>query len=186
MELRITHNHAKIGINKIDAFLSIQQPRANMEIKTTPADLGLEIEKPRVIIDQSQCFSEAGLKGIFELTEENAQLAQQAALEAIGNYATEGTRLAQIETRVNVIAEIGAEKLLPEPAEINIKFIPQSRPKIDVVGGVKFNPQMGKVDINIQANRPKIDVKNGSVEIFMLQKPEFHFEFVGNNLDIKG
>lgn len=186
MQLKVTNIPAKIGINKHDAVLAIRQPRGELEITTTPTDLNMKTEHVQVRIDQSQCFSEAGLKDIFELTEDFARMGKEAVLEGIANRVAEGNRMAMIENKVNVIAQIDMEKALPEPVETNIDFIPKSRPRIDFVGGVSFNPQMGKVDIKAKINSPEINATPPSMEFYLLQHPEFHFEFVGNNVDIKG
>lgn len=186
MQLKITNIHGQIGININDASLSIRQPQADLEITTKPAELNMETRQVRIKIDQSQCFSEAGLKDVFELTEEFAQRGREAALEAVSNIAGEGDRMAMIQNHADAFAEIATNKALPPPADFNITLMPVSKPKIDFEGGVYFNPRMGQVDIRAQENSPEISATQPSVDIYMLQKPEFSFEFVGNTVDIWG
>jgi hypothetical protein len=186
MQLKVTNIHGQIGININDASLSIRQPPADMEITTKPAELNMETNQVKIKIDQSQCFSEAGLKDVFELTEEFAQRGREVALEAVGNIAGEGDRMAMIENRADPFVEIATNKALPPPAEFNIALMPVSRPKIEFEGGVYFNPQMGQVDIRVQINAPEISSTQPSLDIYLLQKPVFSFEFVGNTVDIRG
>lgn len=185
MKLRITNIHAQLGINKHDAILSIRQPKAELQITTIPTELNTKTERLKITIDQKQCFSEAGLKDIFELTREAAERGKQAVLEAIARTTTEGNRLAMIENKSDAIVEIAAEKSLPAPADTNITFIPRSRPKIDVTGGtVSFSPKRGGVKIDIRAIQPELNTTSPEIEFYFLQKPVFKFEFVGNNVDV--
>lgn len=186
MQLRITNIHGQIGININDAVLSIRQPKADLEITTKPVELNIETKQVQIKIDQSQCFSEAGLKDVFELTDDFAQRGSEAALEAIGNITDEGNRMAMIETQADPFAEIGKDKALPPPADFNIALMPVSRPKIDFEGGLSFDPVITEVEIRSQLNPPEISATYPSIDFYMIQKPEFRFEFVGNNLDIRG
>lgn len=184
MQFKVTNIHGQIGINKNDATLSIRQPKADLEIVSEPAELNTQNKQVRIKIDQSQCFSEAGLKDIFELTEEFAQRGKEYALEAIGKIVDEGDRMAMIENHADAFGEIATAKALPPPAEVNITLIPVSRPKIEFEGGISFNPRIGELRINSRINSPQISATYPSLEVYLLQKPEFHFEFVGNNVDI--
>ena len=185
LSLQITNIHGQIGINTNNAEQSIRQPQAELNIQTTPSELNMHTEHVRIRIDQSRCFAEAGLKSVFELTYEFAQRGIQASLEAIGNEVYEGNLMGAIKNKIDAIAAIAAQKAFPPPADFNIALMPQSRPKIDFIGGeVSYNPQMGNVSIEIRPNKAEINVTPGSVEIYMLQKPYFHFEFIGNNVDV--
>lgn len=185
-QLMIQHIPGQIGINSSDAVLSIKQPRAAMEITTQRAEVNIHSELPKVKIDQSQCFSEAGLKDIFELNEDFAQMGKEAVLMAIGEIVDEGNRMAMIANKRDAIVEIATDKALPGPADFNIKFIPQSRPKIDFEGGISFEPVSGKVNIEVTRRPVEINVQPGSLEIYLMQKPELNIQFVGKNLDVKG
>lgn len=186
MQLRVTNINGQIGIKTTDAVLSIRQPKGELEMTTKKTDLNLKINLPKVKIDQSQCFSEAGLKDVFELTAEAAQRGMQNAQETIGKIAADGDRMANFQTKEDVIAALDWEKAFPGPVDYNIGFIPRSRPKIEVEGGVAFNPQLGGVEFKAKIYAPEITVATKpSVEIFLMRKPEFHFEFIGNNVDIQ-
>lgn len=184
MQLKITNIHGQIGIRKNDAVLSIRQPRADLEITTHPAEAEIKTDQIKVKIDQKQCFSEAGLKDVFELTRDFANKGMQDVLEGIGRIVDEGNRMAQIDNKADPFVEIATNKSLPEPAPVNITFIPQSRPKIDVEGGVNIKWKAGSVDMKSRINSPEITATPHSMEIYLAQRPDFHFEFVGNNVDV--
>ncbi len=187
MRLQITNIPARIGINKNDAVLSIRQPKADLQIETEPAMLNMKQEHVRVKIDQSQCFSEAGLKGRAELSEEFAQLGRQAVLDGIARMVDEGNTMAAIANGQNAVANIAAAKVFRPPDDFNIDFIPKSRPRIEFEGGkVFFDPQPGKVNIRAKINPPEISATYPQLQFYTLQQHEFRMEFVGDRLDIRG
>jgi len=111
----------------------------------------MSLEMPRLIIDQSQCFKECGLKNFSDVTREGAELGQRRALEYMGEIAEQGNRMAHIELNRPVIAEIALEKAMKEVKDFNITFIPQSRPTFDVQVEVSsdWRPTTGRnIDIN--------------------------------------
>lgn len=185
MPLRITTTPAQLGIIRHDALLSIRQPKAEMEISTVKPEVNINFDHVRVFIDQSQCFSEAGLKNVFELTRENAMLGRQAALEGIASFVDEGNSLAMIHNKADAVVEIAAAKTFPPPADFNITFIPQSRPKIEFEGGLSFDPRPGRVDLEVTIRPPEISATRPELKFYLIQKPELRIELVGSNLDLK-
>jgi len=149
-------------------------------------DARLEIrrEPVQVLIDQFQCFSEAGRKSVFELGREYARLGREAALKAIGRIAEEGRRMAAIERKENVIPQLARERTTRDAA-FNIAFIPTSRPEIQVTGGtmdMKYIPGSLQMDWEIHTTA-EFDATLHKVEIYMRQWPELHIEVVGKNVD---
>jgi len=183
-ELRVTNIHGLIGISKNDAFLSVSQPHAELHLKTEPAQLNARTRQAQVRIDQTQCFSEAGLKGFLELTDEFAQRGRQAALEAIVQTVAEGNRMADIKVKTDAVGEIAAGKAFRPPDDYNISLMPRSRPKIDFVGGITFDPRPGGININSVANPVDINATAPSINFYWKRQPYFSFEFVGKNLDV--
>lgn len=183
--IKITSTNALIGIQTTPAKMSIRQPKADFDMRQKHPKIILNTEPVKITIDQSQCFSEAGLKGYMELTDDAAARGRQAVLEGIGRIVSEGNTLAAIENKHDAIAEIAASNFI-QVAERNIDFIPKSRPKFDVVGGnVDISVDEGTVEINSKQNRPIIDVEVGSVEISLRQHPSISFEYIGKEIDKK-
>lgn len=181
--LRISKTDALLGIKTTPAKVSISQPKADIEMHQEYAKLRISKEPLQIRIDQSQCFSEAGLKNNTAFAEDIAMRAQQAILEGIGRTVSEGNTMADIENRANAIAEIAAGNSI-QVSDFNIDFIPKSRPIIDFIGG-KLDIQVdeGFVELKSKPNRPVIDVEVGGVEIYLRQKPELKIEYIGNKLD---
>ncbi len=186
MELRIQHTWPQVGIDTTQGQLSIEQKPAQMEITSKPAQLQGGGEAFRVEINQYPCWAEVGLKNSTDLLREFAQRGHADALEGIGRRAAEGDQLASIETKVDAIVAIATNVLLPPPDEFNIALMPTSRPEINFVGGKKLTIEPIPVDIKVTPQGAKIDFNPGKVDIYLKQKPEFSFEFVGDNIDSYG
>lgn len=185
MELRVTAKHGQIGIRTADAVLSMRSFRPSMTVSTQRPELNVQNRPVRVKIDQSQCFSEAGLKGIFELNRDIAQEGRQAVLEGIAQMVADGNTMAAIQHKSEAVVELAVEKSLPLPADFNITFIPRSRPLIEVEGGVSFNPTPGRVNLQVEVRPTEIKYQPYQIDIYLAQRPEFHYEFVGQNIDIE-
>ena len=162
-KIGLTTTRAKQEIEQRPATMSIEQPKAIQEIRTTPAQLK---------IDTSEARAQYGFKTISQLSRENAQEGQQAALEGIGRRAQQGRALMSIENGGNPIAN-QAKQSWPQMKRSGIKFIPSH-------GSVKIDYTPAKVNISHEAQKPIIDVQGnkpvhrytpGSVSVELLQKP---------------
>jgi len=151
-------------------------------MKQTPARLEIKTEQPRVLIDQTQCFAEAGRKSLFELSLENTAISRQRILEAIGRLAQDGDLLMRIENGFDAIPTIAEQNAWPE-IDYNLGLIPQSRPKIDVMGSLEINFIPGKVEINVQPQKPEIKYTPGAVEIYLAQRASISIRYLGEKID---
>ena len=93
-------------------------------------------------IDSSASRASYGIKSHSEFISELNRDAWNISLQAIEKYVTEGNRLASIETKENVVAEISADyNFRDERKEITYKMV--DRPSI------KYHPAPGQfVDIS--------------------------------------
>jgi len=176
MALQINTTWAKIGINTSRAKISIEQPKGELTIKQIKASLNIDREIPRVIIDQYQCFAEAGLKNLEDFTKEYAELGRQGVLEGIGRRATEGNMMAEFE-KGNPISKIAEQNAFPI-YDYNINFIPKSRPKIEVKGYLNIDVELGKVIVNYKPNKPEIKYKHGNIEFYLRQKGNIKIRYI--------
>lgn len=183
MGLQINTVKPLLEVNVTRPGMSISQSNGEQTITTAKAKLNIQSEKPRVIIDQYQCFAEAGLKNYLDLTKEGARLGAQKAMEAIARYIEDGDRMAQIENGTpQAIPEL-AEKNAWKPQQVfDIGTIPKSRPKIDVEGSLNIEWQMGNVNIDYKVNKPKIDIRPNKVEIYLKQKPSIDIRYINESV----
>lgn len=186
--LSIHQTYGKIGLEIQNAQLSIQQPKAQINMHQELPQVQIETTPLEMHIDQQDCWNEVGLKDNAALIYDNGQEARQAAMEGIARRAEEGTRLLSIENGGKPIIEMAKEASNPPPKTVNIAFLPQSRPKIDFTGGeVHFSLQEGRVDWEVIPQKPIIEVSQyPSVNVYMQQWPSINIEYLGNNLDRRG
>jgi hypothetical protein len=139
MGLSISRTDIKLGFESTPARLEMESRAARLDFRQNNAKLEIQRDPPRVLIDQYQCFAEAGLKNNYDLLKDVSMRAYQHIMEHIGQIAEDGRRLAAIEKGGNPIAEIAARDAFPVH-EFGIGFIPQSRPRIDVTGSIRIEP----------------------------------------------
>lgn len=169
MRLEMHSTMAQIGIVNKKPVQTIRQPKGEQSIKQVKAEMIVDRELPRVLIDQSQCFSEVGLKSVFELTRENAQLGYQHVLEEIGRIAEEGDQMAHIEDGRplrTVLADI-AEARAWRPVDITVDLLPKSRPKIEVTGHLYIDWKLGGAKLDYKPNKAITRYQPGDVNIYI-------------------
>jgi hypothetical protein len=126
IELGIKTTPCRFRMNSEMADLRLHQEHCRVEIKT---------QKPEVKIDQSKCFSDEGIKSNSEFAREAAARGYKKAMQYIGKVARDGGRMAAIQHKGNVIAEIAVRDAL-KTNEFVLGFIPRSLPEIRVTGNI--------------------------------------------------
>lgn len=183
--LKISTTSALIGIKTTPAKLDMKQtkPDINMSIKHPKVEI--KSESPKVIIDQYQCFADAGLKNSLDLTREAAQLGKQAVLQGIERRVSQGKQMAAIHKKFNPISEqakYNAFELFKK--EFTFKTVPKSRPKIDLKEGkVDIKVHEGRVNLDVKVSKPIINYSRGNVDIYLRQKKSIDIEYVGQEID---
>lgn len=177
--------NAQIGINRENAKVSIEQPKADVNIKTEHVKVKVESTLVKVEIDQKQAFSESGLKGILELSIDNAKEAMQKNIQESGRIVEEGNQLADIANGSNAIAEIAYSKSANKSKhEFNMVTMPTSGADINVIeGNNDIQVEGGTVDIEVKVNEPVVEYKAGKIEIYIKQKNSLEINAVKDKFD---
>lgn len=177
-QIQIRTTKAILGLNIEKPIQHIEQPKADLHIEQPPATITISSKPARLTIDQSKAWSDMGLLGPLASTRKFAEEGHQAWLEGIARRAQEGDQLMKIENGGNAIAAISAEKGLHPYKKLGIKFIPS-------VNSVDIDYQPGYLDIKIDRNKPIIDVKvnkpiheykPGDVSGYMIQYPSIKID----------
>lgn len=183
MPLSITTIKGQIGIKTTNAYLDMRQPKGEQSIKQIKPQMIIDRELPKVLIDQSQPFSEAGRKSWAEFAAEYAQLGRQQALESIGRIVEDGNRMAQIQNRMpDAIPEIALKNSTPKQHEFDFALMPTSRPKIEVTGYLNIDWQLGGVEYSYTPRKPVADYHPGKAEIYMKQYPKTEIRYIDNRV----
>ncbi|MBF8982980.1 hypothetical protein IZY60_05475 [Lutibacter sp. B2] len=184
MPLEINTTNAQIGMEITNAKVDIQQPQADVNMKTKHAQVNIKSENSKIHIDQSVCFSESGLKDVFELIKSSANLGKQRASQAIARISSEGDQLMRIENGGNpIISQAIRNAFEADNKDYNIGLTPKSRPKISATDPkLNIDFQKGEVNIDVNVNKPIINYQPGKVNIYLNQKDSINIEYV----DVKG
>lgn len=188
MNMVVDAQRAWIGIKTTNAQLNYKITQPIVEMKTEYGSPNAEQTKLQIKIDQSQCFSESGLKGILELSKENCSNAINLMYESVGRIVDQGNALANFHMGGNTIADQGYYNAYEQfDRDFNMVTMPKSRPKIDFVGGgVTFNPTRTVVQMTPKLIKPEFNYHAGNVEVYMKQHSQIQVRFEGLNLDLKG
>ena len=186
MGLNITQTYAKIGVDRSPSRLQIEARNARLEIKQKHAKVNMDIELPRVEIDQYGAFASAGLKNNADMIKESAQKGNQKAYEYIGKLVQDGNALAAIENGGNPIAEIARRDSM-KMHEFNIDFIPKVGPEITVKGEVNFDPEKNSEGVNNGVDGAftpadmNINYSPSQVRVFLSQYASIKFDYNNEN-----
>jgi hypothetical protein len=190
MGLSISTTPARIDIESIPASLEWKTRNATLEVRQKNPLINIRTEQAVVMIDQYQCFAEAGLKNNLDLAREQAQKGYQNLINYIGTEARNGDAMAKIGYHANIMINIAKNESVTRH-EFGIGTIPKSRPKIEVVGGtvtLDAAPRDGVGEINgITATYSEGDINYNytpwKVNIRMLSYGSVNIKYTGNNVD---
>ena len=179
-QIQIQTTDARLGLNIEKGQQKIEQPRATQHIEQPAAVIDIETTTGIMKIDSSQARRDVGMIGPLESTKNFAAAGRQKAMQGIARRVSEGNQMMDIANNQNVIASISRKNTSPSKKPIGIEFIPS-------IGSVKLDYTPAKVDINIQTNKPKIDVSvnkpihnytAGDLSGYMLRKSSIEIDVI--------
>ena len=179
-KLQIQTTKAQIGLNIQQPIQKIEQPKADLDLQQPKAKLTIETSKSKLTIDSFQAREDLEMKNTRSRTAEITQKAMQESLEGVARRAQEGNDLMRIENGGNPIVEHAKRWGQQTYTSLGIKFTPQA-------GSVKINFDPAKVDINVEPqkvinntkiNKPIHQYTPGSVDVEMLQKPSIKIDWI--------
>ena len=179
MSIQIRTIDAKLNLNITYPKIDIRQSKGHLNIKQTNAELIINKEEPKVIIDQYQCFAESGLKNNADLTKQFKQLALRKVLEGIRRKTSEGRRMINIKRgNPNAISDIAKRNFETRTRQFNYDIMPKSRPKIDFEGSFSIDWKSGGVDIDYRVEKPINNFHWGKVEMYLNPYPDIEISYI--------
>ncbi|MCK8059837.1 MULTISPECIES: DUF6470 family protein [unclassified Fusibacter] len=168
-QVNISTTPAILSINRTRGQQTITQEQFTLDIQTEHPKVFIESTLPKVEIDQSRAFSEAGLKDVFELTRELAAYALNEMVASIGRIAEQGTQLTNVHSNPNAIADQAYYNAFEQfDSDWNIDFIPKSRPTITLIEGQNdIRVQEGHIINNTQKSKVEHQYTPSQVKIAM-------------------
>lgn len=182
--IQIQQGYSKIGIETTRGHYSIEQPRPELNMKQESGRLELRTEKSNLEIDSRKAWSAVGMARIAEMNDRIAQSALQISYQNIGNIASDGDRMMQIQQKERAFGEIARNKVLQEyPIEIC------GEPGFDNVD-ITYTPSKlnmsyipGSVTFDVKTSKPVVDYYPGKVNPYLIQKNFISISVTGQFLD---
>lgn len=180
--LQMRQIYAKLGIDADLGETSILQPRATLEIQSEPAALSIEQPQGELIIDQSKAWDALAIGGHLEMMTRMREQGREIVQETIRSIAQRGDRLAMIHLNQDPIPEFAEQIRLQYfvhtfagPASVdNVDIHYQAhKPRIDA--------RQGELDIDVQPNPVQYEYHRGKLSIYMEQYP--HLEIIPPQID---
>ena len=179
-QMHIQTTKAELGLTISEPKQQIKQPAPDMQISQPAAQMTIQTTEGQLHIDQTQLRADLGLYTFTEFARNAAQKGEQIIKQGIARRAREGEQLGDIANGNNAIASIAASKNKNmQQKQLGIKFIPS-------YGAVKLTYTPADVQIDVQTNKPKIDVTinkpvhnytPGKVSVDLLQKPSIEIDW---------
>ncbi|MEK4023901.1 DUF6470 family protein [Sporosarcina sp. FSL W7-1283] len=169
-QLQIQTTSAKLGLQIDKPIQEIEQPKATLNIEQPAAILEMSTTRPQLSLDTTENRADIDLKSILRRSAENAQYGMQQALEGAGRRAQEGQQLMKIENGASLADVIKQNTDRPQ-ADINVRFV-GDRTKLQMSispGSLDTNVRTQKPIVDAQINRPIHNYTQGKVTGIMEQ-----------------
>lgn len=181
--LNISQQNAKIAINTTRPVLNLQTTRPQIDISSQAAKLDIQQAKGELEIDNTDYRYSIGIKNIQDMARDNAQEGKQTVLETISRIVQEGNRMAKIESKEKVFANIAAESCIQEAPEVVWDHIEAPKIRYNLTSAqVDYVP--GNLDIDLKRGTVDAQLDRGTVNISMAQYQSIKFWTTENKYDL--
>ncbi|WP_434749189.1 DUF6470 family protein [Paenibacillus amylolyticus] len=149
---------------------SIRQPKAEMELRTTPGKLTVQSHPIDLNVDQSKAFSAYHGGNMFDMNARIYSGIQQIFLQNMAERVQQGNELAAIHKPGNTIANIVGTNWQARPFPET--RTPASSGNVDIrvstrAPDIRF--EAGKSEMNVTVNKPEIEYQRGKLDIYVQQ-----------------
>lgn len=179
-KLQIQSTPARLGLNIQKPVQRIEQPSATLDIQQPKAVQTIQTTNSKLSIDTTEARADIDLKSARRRVADFAAEGKQMLLDGIGRRSQEGAQLMKIENGGNAIKSLSQQSGRQPYTSLGIKFVPS-------YGSVKIDFEPGLVDIkvepqqvvnNTQVNKPIIDYTPGKVTGEMLQHASLQIDWI--------
>lgn len=174
--LQIRQTTAAIGIDADLGTYSITQPKAEVNVTTTPGKLTVQSTRPELTIDQSRAWAAYNGGNMFDMNKRIYSGIQQLYLQGIARKVEQGNRMAEFFKPGNTIAEVYGTDT--EPNSFPEIRGPASYDNVDIhieTRAPQIDFRAAKVDIQVERHNPEIEYTRGKLNIYMQQYASIQF-----------
>lgn len=185
--IQIRQQYGLLAFDADPATLSIRQPKADIQITTTPSKI-ITLNPPgQLQIDQSKAWDALGIGPHLDAISRVYTRSKQLFLEHLARKVEEGNRMMNIHQGGNAIADISKERTMEGVHLDELNFIgPASFDNVDISfipGELEIKIVPKEVQIQVQANKPEIEAARGKFNAYMARWPSI--EIIPPSLDMK-
>lgn len=183
IQIRTTDIQMDYTITK--PFQRIEQPKADLHIEQPEATIQMSTTNAKLQINNDQLWRDLGMKPTSEVISEYAQKGREKMLKGISRRVREGRQMMEGAGKGQgsaTIQSIAAQNHGPKrPGPYNIKFIPSyNAVKINIIPGtLNINIERNKPIIDVRVNKPKMDFTYGDVHGKMVVRPDVEIDVTG-------
>jgi len=177
--LRTEQQFAQIGIRSSHARMQISMPQGQMRIQNTKPQIEVDTQIPRFRVPRERLRNELNLGGPLSFAREFRDKGKQAALRAIGTYASEGDFITNTgipgDKSIPMMVSNKMKNYFRKP-ETNIGLMPSSPPSLDWdKGHIRVNASRHNISVDWSGDTTaNITVDTGyPVEVSLSRQPSF-------------
>lgn len=179
-KLQINSTRAQLGLNIQKPVQQIEQPIASIHIQQPRATQTMQTTRPQLSIDSTEARAAIDLKSVRRRIEDHAADSRQAGLDGTARRAQQGNDLMRIENGGNPIKSQSQASGRQPYTGLAIKFVPS-------YGSVKVDFQPGSIDIKVEPqqviinstiNKPIHNYTPGKVTGEMIQHASLQIDWL--------
>lgn len=167
--------------------LTMRQPLPHLSITRQQGGMELQTVPLRAEIDSSACRAEEGDMTVSEFISQAAQEGMQSIRDFTSQLTDNGLYvLKNFHKSKNVYADMARSKTLPEPKQLNLRFIPSAPPDIHFTGGtmqMDIKPEQMQLDWDVHPNAEISVRQEHSLNFRMTQYPSLTIDYIPPTMD---
>ena len=182
LRLEITTTPTKWEQTPQPAKLSLQTTLPQVELTTAAAKLEISGNRPgELAIDTTEARAALGLKTLEQLGRDWAEAGRQAALDAAGQFASDGDRLMNFQ-HGDAIVDLAYDVNLQEPPSIEWGYKPG--PAISYTPNrPQFQATPGQVDLQLKRGTVTNDTPPPSIDFRITQYGRVNISVTGSRIN---
>ncbi|KUO65594.1 MAG: hypothetical protein APF84_14835 [Gracilibacter sp. BRH_c7a] len=183
IDLKISQQFGRIGLEKQDAQFQLRQKQPNLELTQTPADFSLEFKEQELTIDYTPVLESLGYGGLEFMSRSYVNKSQAEYLGNLEKTVYEGYSIGAIEKEQS-IGEVIFQNTAPQEQGVVIAPLPPINISYEA-GAVSSKVNLGGVKGYF--DRGEVKIENfvfPKMKVFLEQEPYIKIESVGQTIDL--
>ncbi|MFY9273018.1 MAG: DUF6470 family protein [Thermacetogeniaceae bacterium] len=183
LRIEIDQVFGKLGLVQTIPFLRLEHTYPQIKLRIDDPVLTVKLDQVELSIDYEECWADLNMYKPLEFSRVNAYQAREKTQKEIAQIASEGDRLAALESgEVDAMAAIAREKGM-EQVDFELAHLSLPQIKAQVIEGEKFF-QKGNVQLEHTPGDVRLKLQKGSVRMYLSRYPELHIRTIGEHLNI--